>query len=58
MLIAQPCLLLSGAALQGQGETKHPGEMWGQAQAVSGEAFQAGFDPLHFVQKAVELGQS
>lgn len=29
-----------------------------QARAVSAEAFQTGFDPFHFMQKTVELGQS
>lgn len=40
------------------GGIKHPGQMSAQVFAVSAEAFQAGFDPFHFMQKTVELGQS
>lgn len=41
-----------------QREIKHPGQISGQAYAASAEAFQTGFDPFHFMQKTVELGQS
>lgn len=41
-----------------QGEIKHPGQMSVQTHVISAETLQTGFDPFHFMQKTVELGQS